>query len=96
MSGATARRCCGVFAFAKKTTREGWFLFFERRAIRCVNRGKNEEKVRKLHNTAFEGFQDFFFRLFTIRIKCNRDTRSVFQSKCIEKTIIRNNLITFA
>ena len=51
--------------------------------------------MRKLLNTAFNSFQDFFFRLFAIRIKCNGDTSSVFQFECIEKTIIRNDLITF-
>lgn len=70
-------------------------LSCERRAKRCVNIGKNEEKVRKLLNTAFNSFQDFFFRLFAIRIKCNGDTSSVFQFECIEKTIIRNDPITF-
>ena len=76
-----------------KLTKEGFSC--ERRAKRCVNIGKNEEKVRKLLNTAFNSFQDFFFRLFAIRIKCNGDTSSVFQFECIEKTIIRNDLITF-
>ena len=70
-------------------------VFCERRAKRCVNIGKNEETVRKLLNIAFNSFQDFFFRLFAIRIKCNGDTSSVFQFECIEKTIIRNDLITF-
>ena len=36
--------------------RQRLFLFCERRAIRCVNRGKNEEKVRTDYNPSSSAF----------------------------------------
>ena len=35
----------------------------------CVNVGKKSERMRKSHNAAFDGFPNFFFRLFAVMIK---------------------------